>query len=99
MKRYDYRPGISLMEVLFAIGVIAIGLLGVMAVMPIALDQVGKGERVGSRSSIGSKCGGGVLFARHVSHQPMDAAFGPTTGSTSGDSLGKIGGTWWNLLH
>ncbi|MDP6557418.1 MAG: hypothetical protein QGG71_22325, partial [Pirellulaceae bacterium] len=37
------RCGISLLEVLFSIGVIAVGLLGVLAVIPLGLHQVGKG--------------------------------------------------------
>lgn len=37
------RRGVSLMEVLFAIGIISIGLLGVFATFPLALDQIGKG--------------------------------------------------------
>lgn len=38
------RPGVSLIEVLFAIGVIAVGLLGVTAVLPVALHQIGHGN-------------------------------------------------------
>jgi type II secretory pathway pseudopilin PulG len=38
------RRGISLLEVLFSVGVIAIGLLGVLAVIPLGLHQVGKGN-------------------------------------------------------
>ena len=38
------RRGITILEVLFSMGVIAIGLLGVMAIVPVALNQVGRGE-------------------------------------------------------
>lgn len=38
------RRGVSLIEVLFAIGVIAVGLLGLIAVLPIALHQAGRGN-------------------------------------------------------
>jgi hypothetical protein len=38
------RHGVSLIEVMFAIGVIVIGLLGVMAVIPVAMHQVGQGN-------------------------------------------------------
>ncbi len=38
------RRGVSLLEVMFAIGVIAVGLLGVIAVLPLALSQVGRGN-------------------------------------------------------
>ena len=38
------RRGVSLLEVMFAIGVIAVGLLGVIAVLPLALSQVGRGD-------------------------------------------------------
>lgn len=37
------RRGVSLLEVLFSIGVIGIGLLGVIALYPLALGQVGTG--------------------------------------------------------
>jgi hypothetical protein len=37
------RDGVSLLEVLFAMGAIAIGLLGVVAIFPLALNQVGQG--------------------------------------------------------
>jgi hypothetical protein len=38
------RHGVSLIEVMFAIGVIVIGVLGVMAVIPVAMHQVGEGN-------------------------------------------------------
>jgi type II secretory pathway pseudopilin PulG len=38
------RRGVTLLEVLFAIGVVAVGLLGVMAILPVALHQVGRGN-------------------------------------------------------
>ncbi len=44
------RRGISILEVLFAMGVVAIGLLGVMAIVPVGLHLVGKGQ-VSDRSS------------------------------------------------
>jgi len=37
------RRGVSLMEVLFAIGVIAVGLFGVLALYPLGLNRVGQG--------------------------------------------------------
>ncbi len=37
------RRGVSLLEVLFSVGVIAIGLLGVIALYPLALGQIGTG--------------------------------------------------------
>ncbi|MCA9124916.1 MAG: hypothetical protein KDB11_32290 [Planctomycetales bacterium] len=37
------RHGVSLLEVLFSIGVISIGLLGVIALYPLALGQIGTG--------------------------------------------------------
>ena len=37
------RRGVSLLEVLFSIGVISIGLLGVIALYPLALGQIGTG--------------------------------------------------------
>lgn len=44
------RRGVSLMEVMFSIGIIAVGLLGVIAVFPLALSDVGKGQ-VSERSA------------------------------------------------
>lgn len=50
------RRGVSLLEVLFSIGVIGIGLLGVIALYPLALGQVGtgvvadRGARVGQNA-------------------------------------------------
>ncbi|MFV2070509.1 MAG: hypothetical protein ACC645_26375, partial [Pirellulales bacterium] len=38
------RHGVSLIECMFAIGVAAVGLLGVLAVVPLGLYQVGKGN-------------------------------------------------------
>lgn len=37
------RRGVSLMEVLFSIGIVSIGLLGVFAIYPLALNQLGRG--------------------------------------------------------
>ncbi len=47
------RRGVSLLEVMFAIGVIAVGLLGVVAVLPLALNQVGRGNVADRSSRIG----------------------------------------------
>ncbi len=44
------QRGVSLLEVLFSIGVIAIGLAGVLALLPLGLYQMGKGN-VADRSS------------------------------------------------
>lgn len=41
-RRSPQRPGITLLEVLFAIGVVAVGLLGVATLMPVALYYMGK---------------------------------------------------------
>ena len=38
------RRGVSLLEVVFAIGAVSIGLLGVLALFPLALNQVGQGQ-------------------------------------------------------
>ena len=38
------RRGFSLLEVMFSIGVIAVGLLGIIIIVPVALRQVGKGR-------------------------------------------------------
>jgi hypothetical protein len=39
-----HRRGVSLMEVMFAIGVVAVGLAGVIAIIPLGLNLVGKGN-------------------------------------------------------
>jgi type II secretory pathway pseudopilin PulG len=46
------RAGISLIEVMFAIGVVAIGLLGVIAVLPLALSQIGRGQVADTASRV-----------------------------------------------
>jgi len=47
------RRGVTLLEVMFAVGVIAVGLLGVVAVLPLALSQVGRGNVADRSSRIG----------------------------------------------
>jgi len=47
------RRGISLLEVMFSMGVIAIGLLGVTAVLPLALSQIGRGRVLDNASRLG----------------------------------------------
>mgnify|MGYP002527717002 CR=1 FL=1 len=47
------RRGVSLLEVMFAIGVIAVGLLGVIAVLPLALSQVGRGDIADRSTRVG----------------------------------------------
>lgn len=44
------RRGVSIVEVLFAMGVIAIGLLGVMSIVPVGLHLIGQGQ-VSDRTS------------------------------------------------
>lgn len=38
-----FRPGVTLLEVLFSIGIVAIGLLGVVAILPVAGNRVSHG--------------------------------------------------------
>ena len=40
--RADRRSGLSLMEVLFAIGVLTVGLLGIASVLPVASDTAAR---------------------------------------------------------
>ncbi|MBC8356017.1 MAG: hypothetical protein H8E66_28910 [Planctomycetes bacterium] len=47
------RRGVSLLEVMFSLGVIAVGLLGVMALIPVGLSHVGKGAIADSASRTG----------------------------------------------
>ena len=47
------RRAVSLLEVLFSLGVIAIGLLGVMALLPLGLFQMGKGNIADRSSRVG----------------------------------------------
>ncbi len=47
------RSGVSLLEVMFAIGVVGVGLLGVIAVLPLALNQVGRGNMADRSSRVG----------------------------------------------
>ena len=47
------RRGITLLEVMFSMGVIAIGLLGVIAILPLALHQVGRGRVLDNATRVG----------------------------------------------
>ena len=47
------RQGISLMEVLFSIGIVTIGLLGVITLLPLASRYVGKGNTADGMSALG----------------------------------------------
>jgi len=47
------RRGVSLLEVMFAMGVIAIGLAGVIAVLPVALYHIGRGSVLDNASRVG----------------------------------------------
>jgi len=47
------RRGISLLEVMFSMGIIAVGLLGVTAILPLALNQVGRGRVLDNASRVG----------------------------------------------
>ena len=49
-----FRRGITVLEVLISIGVVFIGLLGVLAVVPVAMRQVGQGQTADSVSRAGS---------------------------------------------
>ncbi|MDA1054179.1 MAG: hypothetical protein O3C40_27345 [Planctomycetota bacterium] len=47
------RRGVSLLEVMFAMGVIAIGLAGVIAILPVALHHIGRGAVLDNASRVG----------------------------------------------
>ena len=47
------RRAISLLEVMFSMGIIAVGLLGVTAILPLALHQVGRGRVLDNASRVG----------------------------------------------
>lgn len=47
------RRGISLIEVLFSIGIVGIGLLGVLLLVPLAMRQVGQGNEFDRTSRMG----------------------------------------------
>lgn len=49
------RRGVSLLEVLFAIGVMVVGLLGAAALLPIAADQVRKGNNLDQGAAVGQQ--------------------------------------------
>ncbi len=49
------RPGISLMEVLISIAVVAIGLLGVASLIPVAAYQAQEGARNDRMSNVGRR--------------------------------------------
>jgi hypothetical protein len=47
------RRGVSIIEVLFAIGVVAVGLLGVIAVVPVGMNQAGKANTTDRATCVG----------------------------------------------
>ncbi|MCA9174742.1 MAG: hypothetical protein KDB14_09690 [Planctomycetales bacterium] len=49
----QHRRGVSLLEVLFSIGVLSIGLLGVIVLLPLAANQVRKGVNVEQSAIVG----------------------------------------------
>ncbi len=53
MHDFRRRTGISLMEVLISIGVVSIGLLGVVSLIPVASQQAEKGARNDRRANVG----------------------------------------------
>lgn len=63
------RRAITLLEVLFSIGVVAIGLLGVMAVIPLALRDVGKGQVADESFRVGSNAR--RAFRAHGHNDPL----------------------------
>jgi hypothetical protein len=48
------RRGVSLLEVLFSTGVILIGMLGIMSVVPVAMQQIGKGRILDQAARVGN---------------------------------------------
>lgn len=59
------RRGISVIEVLFAIGVAAVGLLGVVILLPVALNSVGRGT-VADRASRTAENSWAEVYARSM---------------------------------
>lgn len=48
------RRGVSLLEVLFSTGVILIGMLGIMSVVPVAMQQIGRGRVLDQAARVGN---------------------------------------------
>lgn len=80
------RRGVSLLEVLFSIGVIGIGLLGVIALYPLALGQIGTGM-VADRSARAGQNAVEVFSARGMARPDQSLWFknSATTPATSED--------------
>jgi len=85
-RRHRERHGVSLLEVMFSIGVIAIGLLGVTAVIPVAMQQVGRG-RVLDRAARMSENAAHDFFVRGMANPQSwrDASGSPTAAATTAD--------------
>ncbi len=65
-RRHAVR-GVTLMEVLFSIGIVTIGLLGVITLLPLASRYVGKGTTAGNMSVLGQNARH-ELYSRQLSN-------------------------------
>ena len=55
LSNMQQRFGISLMEVLISIGVVSIGLLGVVSLIPLASQQAEEGARNDRKANVGRR--------------------------------------------
>jgi len=76
------RPGISLLEVMFSMGVISVGLLGVTAILPLALNQIGQGRVLDNASRVGQNAT--TLVRVHEMLNPVKWRFGETVTNVKG---------------
>lgn len=79
------RRAISLLEVLFSMGVIAVGLLGVTAILPLALSQIGRGRVLDNASRVGQNAA--KEFRVREMGNPLNWRAGFTNGSGVKGSL------------
>lgn len=68
------RRGVSLMEVLFSIGVISVGLLGIISVVPVALHQAGQGNIADRALRMGQNASA-IFIAREMANDARWIAF------------------------
>ena len=98
------RHGVSLMEVLFSIGVVSIGLLGVVALLPLAANQVRKGEEAEQGAAVGMNALNeiemrGMTYAVDLDQDGDYGGTGPTdivaaTGAPGPDRVTEIETNW-----
>lgn len=79
------RRGVSLLEVLFSIGVVAVGILGVTAAFIVALHQSGRGNVADQAARLGAN----AVELFHIRGMGAPAMWRPTPGDTISSTPGQ----------